>query len=164
MMCGDQFSSVVQTDVLTNLLILTAESALSSARALANEVQVASVIVSESVCESSVGDVCCDQVVRVSFPEQEVCATGTNNVYQCEVLAIGVPAAVVERQNSKQEKFQELVFFGDSDKCLQHALRSADFAKNILVVGTRSQENGSRLAQLYLSRLRCEISPAPRAD
>ncbi|MBR7799538.1 hypothetical protein [Undibacterium fentianense] len=54
--------------------------------------------------------------------------------------------------------YDELAFFGDSSICLRHALASSGLAKNIIVIGTRSREHVTRMADHYWQRLYAEAS------
>ena len=55
--------------------------------------------------------------------------------------------------SATQAQFEELAFFGESQQCLNLALACAKQAEKIVVIGTRSRENVTRMTQHYVHRL-----------
>ena len=85
----------------------------------------------------------CSKIFDVSFSED----VGT---HRCVAVALPKRSANVL---ARSLQFEELAFFGDSQQCLDLALASAKQAEKIIVIGTRSRENVSRMTQHYLRRL-----------
>ncbi|MBC3875796.1 hypothetical protein [Undibacterium flavidum] len=85
----------------------------------------------------------CSRILDVSFSEESA-------AHRCVVFALPKSA---DKTVATHAQFAELAFFGDSQYCLDLAIACAKQAEKILVVGTRSRENVSRMTQHYVRRL-----------
>jgi hypothetical protein len=97
----------------------------------------------------------CSRILDVSFSKASA-------VHRCVVFAL--PKST-DKNSVSQAQFEELAFFGDSQQCVDLALACAKQAEKIIVIGTRSRENVSRMTQHYVHRL-CgpQISKLKRLD
>jgi len=55
--------------------------------------------------------------------------------------------------------YKELIFFGNSALCLNHALHCSGMADSIMVIGTRSREHVALQLDFYLLQLMKSIDP-----
>jgi hypothetical protein len=85
----------------------------------------------------------CSRILDLSFSKE-------STAHRCVVFALPKSA---DKNTASQAQFEELAFFGDSQQCLDLALACAKQAEKIIVVGTRSRENVSRMTQHYVRRL-----------
>jgi hypothetical protein len=85
----------------------------------------------------------CSRILDVSFSKESA-------AHRCVVFALPKSAS---KNSASQAQFEELAFFGDSQHCLDLALACAKQAEKIIVIGTRSRENVSRMTKHYVHRL-----------
>ncbi len=109
----------------------------------------------------------CDRIVDMQVRDDRIYLRGQRYRFELDVLAFALhgpaensgsqsenePRAKLKQREIAPMKFDELIFVGDSNKCVSQALRCAQLAQKIVVHGARQREHSQRVAQQCLARL-----------
>ena len=110
----------------------------------------------------------CDRIVDMQVRDDSIYLRGQRYRFELDVLAFALhgptekndllklssePRAKFKQREVAPMKFDELIFVGDSNKCVSQALRCAQLAQKIVVHGGRQREHSQRVAQQCLARL-----------
>lgn len=109
----------------------------------------------------------CDRIVDMQMRDERIYLRGQRYRFELDVLAFALhgpmekndlpklsePRAKLKQREVAPMKFDELIFVGDSNKCVSQALRCAQLAQKIVVHGARQREHSQRVAQQCLARL-----------
>lgn len=87
------------------------------------------------------------QILALCFPDEFSKEEFTDTPSTCAVICL-------ENLHSTQSclAYKELIFFGKSAVCIEHALRCSGHAESLMVIGTRSLEHVALQLDIYLHR------------
>jgi hypothetical protein len=95
----------------------------------------------------------CDRISRAHLEQNVVRMQGQRYRFEASVVAFALHAHHVPATSLAPTKFDELIFVGDSQQCVSQALRCADLAHKIVVLGARQPEHSAHALQNCLMRL-----------
>lgn len=95
----------------------------------------------------------CDRITQANLAQDMVQLKGQRYRFEASVVAFALHAHHVPASGLAPTKFDELIFVGDSQHCVSQALRCADLAHKIVVLGARQQEHSEHVLQNCLMRL-----------
>ncbi len=87
------------------------------------------------------------QILALCFPDEFSKEEFTDTPSTCAVICLeNIPSA------QSCLAYKELIFFGKSAVCIEHALRCSGHAESMMVIGTRSLEHVALQLDIYLHR------------
>ena len=95
----------------------------------------------------------CDRISQAHLEQNVVRLQGQRYRFEASVVAFALHAHHVPATSLAPTKFDELIFVGDSQHCVSQALRCADLAHKIVVLGARQLEHSEHALQTCLTRL-----------
>lgn len=95
----------------------------------------------------------CDRITQASLAHDVVHMKGQRYRFQASVVAFALHAHHLPASSLAPTKFDELIFVGGSQQCVSQALRCADLAHKIVVLGARQLEHSEHVLQTCLIRL-----------
>lgn len=94
-----------------------------------------------------------DRITQAHLEQNVVRMQGQRYRFEASVVAFALHAHHVPASSLAPTKFDELIFVGDSQHCVSQALRCADLAHKIVVLGARQPEHSAHALQNCLVRL-----------
>ena len=145
-----------------DFILLTARCGLTGALQLSTKIDRSFLIVQLSqACQNALlqeqtwssSAALCDRIGNASLEQDTVHLQGQRYRFEAAVVAFALHAHHVPATSLAPTKFDELIFVGESQQCVSQALKCAELAHKIVVLGVRQKEHSEHALQTCLMRL-----------